>query len=81
MIKGLKNQSDVFSRIATTASDNDLYHQNQVVKAEILWASHMADNPIAEGFIAVCDIFLKFHKLSAKFVCNFIKLEIFHHFI
>ena len=28
--------------------------------------------PMAENFVAVCDMLLKFHKLSAKFVCNFI---------
>ena len=29
--------------------------------------------PMAESFIAVCDILLKFNNLSAKFVCNFNK--------
>ena len=28
-------------------------------------------SPMAENFVAVWDIFLKFHNLSAKFVCNF----------
>ena len=27
--------------------------------------------PMAESFVAVCDILLKFHNLSAKFVCSF----------
>ena len=30
-------------------------------------------SPMAESFVAVCDMLLKFHNLSAKFVCNFNK--------
>ena len=29
-----------------TAGNNDLSHQDQVVKAEILWASHVVDKNI-----------------------------------
>ena len=28
-------------------------------------------NPMAESFVAVCDMLLKFHNLSAKYGCNF----------
>ena len=44
MIIGLKIKRNVFSRIIPTAGDNNPSHHNQVLKAEILWASRMAEN-------------------------------------
>ena len=34
--------SNIFSRTTPTV-DNDLSHQNQVVKTEMLWTSHVAE--------------------------------------
>ena len=34
-------------------------------------SAHTPVLPMAESFVAVCDMLLKFHNLSAKFVCSF----------
>ena len=46
MIIRLKNKNNIFSKITPTAGDNNLSHHNQVVKDEIVWASHVTDKNI-----------------------------------
>ena len=38
---------------------------------ETLSHGNIVADPMAESFVAVCDMRLKFHNLSAKLVCNF----------
>ena len=40
------NRINIFSTITPTAGNNDLTYQNQVVKAKMLWVSHVIDKNI-----------------------------------
>ena len=42
-----RNKSNIFSTITTIVDDNGLSHQNQVIKAEMLCASHVANKNIS----------------------------------
>ena len=42
-----KNKANIFAGNASTGDLNGLSHQNQVVKAETLWALHVADKNIS----------------------------------
>ena len=38
---------------------------------EITYHPKLVTIPMAESFVVVCDMLLKFHNLPVKFVCNF----------